>query len=249
MWRRSLGSACRYFVAITYPTICAFDSEGLTRSAMSWSKRSVGRLSRSFVNSCSSVNVVASLAFITMEEVGRGAFGSFVIGAENRTTSVDPVMPRICEPPLVPPARRDVDGRVPGVVDADEEQRERDAGHEVEGTGGVAEGAGAGDEQHGVGREGEADVPEPVLEDRLVARLPLRAVRGADRVDHADGAEECEERPERVRRLARDRDQSADRQDAAEVNDGRRSERLHRLRIAQARDLGAEGDDDELQAG
>src|SRR3954471_5776669 len=50
--------------------ISAFASESPTRSGRSRSSRSVGRLSKSLTKDCNSVNVLASIAFITIDEVG-----------------------------------------------------------------------------------------------------------------------------------------------------------------------------------
>src|SRR5882724_5655528 len=51
-----------------------FDSDSATRSGRSRSKRSVGRLSKSLTKASNSLNVFASMAFITTEEVGTFAF-------------------------------------------------------------------------------------------------------------------------------------------------------------------------------
>src|SRR3954464_930420 len=50
--------------------ISAFASESFTRSGRSRSNRSVGRLSKSLTKACNSVNVFASIAFITIDDVG-----------------------------------------------------------------------------------------------------------------------------------------------------------------------------------
>src|SRR3954468_15452012 len=54
--------------------ISALASESLTSSGRSRSKRSVGRLSKSLTNACNSVNVFASIAFITIDDVGTFSF-------------------------------------------------------------------------------------------------------------------------------------------------------------------------------
>src|SRR5689334_12334728 len=60
--------------------MCAFDSDGSTSSATSRSSRSIGRLSRSLVNACSSLKVVASIARMTIDEVETGCLTSSFIG-------------------------------------------------------------------------------------------------------------------------------------------------------------------------
>src|SRR4051812_37816076 len=54
--------------------ISALASESLTSSGRSRSNRSVGRLSKSLTNACNSVNVFASIAFITIDDVGTLSF-------------------------------------------------------------------------------------------------------------------------------------------------------------------------------
>ena len=50
--------------------ISALASESFTSSGRSRSNRSVGRLSKSLTNACNSVNVFASIAFITIDDTG-----------------------------------------------------------------------------------------------------------------------------------------------------------------------------------
>ena len=68
------ASAWRNFVASTYEMIETFESDNVTSSGRSRSKRSVGRLSRSLTNASNSLKVFASMAFMTTEEVGTRSF-------------------------------------------------------------------------------------------------------------------------------------------------------------------------------
>jgi hypothetical protein len=72
------------------------------------------------------------------------------------------------------PLGRDVGDRIPGVVDPPEEQEQRDpAGREQRGLGMPLE-RDPGRRQHRVGDERQSEVPDPVLEHRLVGGLPTR---------------------------------------------------------------------------
>src|SRR5205085_1748947 len=89
-------------------------------------------------------------------------------------------------------ARRHVHRRVPGIVNADEQQQQRGRGDEVERAGGMAERRDAGDEKRRVGDEGKANVPQPILEYRYVAGLAAGAAGDDRAIDHAGHAEEDE---------------------------------------------------------
>jgi hypothetical protein len=70
------------------------------------------------------------------------------------------------------PVNGDVRHRIPRVVDADEEEKERHRADSEEGSGGLARDRRRGDQQCGVRDEREHRVPEPVLEDQDLGELP-----------------------------------------------------------------------------
>src|SRR2546427_9511015 len=145
------------------------------------------------------------------------------------------------------PGDRHIDRRIPGVVDADVEKKQRGGAHKDEPWSRAPPHAGGAGEHAGVGQRGHAHVPHPTLGGGGVHGLPPHLHHHPAGESQADDAAEAGAATERQQGVVRGGEQGGEQQDGPEVHPGGRAEGANGLDCRA--DLARQRDHDEHQAG
>src|SRR5712692_10445629 len=162
------------------------------------------------------------------------------------TSSCPLLVGRLC---VFATVQRDVDDRVPGVTDSDEQEHQRGAADGEQGRTRTALQYHRGDQQVHVCDERKDHEPEPVLEDRAVGRDSPSAVEDDEAIDTAQRTADAERHSGATESLPRRGENGRDQQRRSEVNDVRGTECVDLVLGTKRTNLGHERHDLEMQTG